>query len=121
MMRQMFRWTVVIGVVLGALYYAEAGGGGGGGKEECSLKRVQLSWTQTCDRQRRCAGGCFELRWIEKVCIAGNKKCERTTMSVNRVMYRADCEFRPSDPTCGCKSTYTPIGPWDTITVPWCF
>ncbi len=71
MMRQIFRWTVVIGVVLGALYYAEAGGGGGGGNcGKCITNRVRFCNEEVaCGPPPACVGGCrceeFNHRWCD--------------------------------------------------------
>jgi len=115
------KWVALIALIVGAFTYAVAGGGGSGGYD-CVNHWHRLSWTSTCTPvgSSSCHGGCFELRWLERNCIPGTGTCTATTMTVNRVMYRADCDIRIG-PVCDCNTNWQALFVWDSITVPWCY
>ncbi len=118
MMRRVMRMTKWLLLVAGVCFLFTVALGGG--KHDCVTHRHSLDWGRTCRRTTGgCAGGCYRLVWFERNCIPGSNPCTRTTNTVTRLMYRADCNI-PSGPTCDCNTNWTLIGPWDEEKVPWC-
>ncbi len=110
MMRQIFRWTVVIGVVLGALYYAEAGGGG---RKICHQNPTPEPIGYGCrriDRNPYCAGNCRYYVNPNGQCVQGNKGCKESEELTDVQTFVAPCVVRSIfDPQIQCIcGTYMP-------------